>query len=55
MTMTDNDKEISELQKSYGILEQRVRFLERTVYWFIGFVALNLIGSFFLWVTTVRN
>jgi len=55
MTMTDNDKDIADLEKSYGILEQRVRFLERTVYWFIAFVALNLIGSFMLWISTFKK
>lgn len=44
--MTKNDKEIA-------VLEQRVKFLERIVYWFIGFVALNLLGSFFLWLSTI--
>ena len=53
--MTENDKEIAELHTKYGVLEQRVKFLEKTVYWFIAFVALNLIGSFLLWVTTFKN
>jgi len=53
--MTKEDKDINQLQKDYGILEQRVRFLERTVYWFIGFVALNLLGSFFLWLGTLKK
>ena len=55
MTMTEEDKNISQLQKDYGILEQRVKFLEKIVYWFIGFVALNLIGSFILWISTLKN
>lgn len=53
--MTPEDKEISQLQKDYGILEQRVKFLEKIVYWFIGFVALNLIGSFILWVSSMKK
>lgn len=55
MTMTDNDKDIGELKTNAGILEQRVKFLERTVYWFIAFVALNLIGSFMLWISTFKD
>lgn len=53
--MTPEDKEIAQLQKDYGILEQRVKFLEKIVYWFIGFVALNLIGSFILWVSSMKK
>lgn len=54
MTMTPEDKEINELKISVSILDQRVKSLERTVYWFVGFVALNLIGSFFLWLSTLK-
>lgn len=53
MTMTDNDKEIAELKVIVGVQDQRIKFLERTVYWFIGFVALNLLGLFFLWLSTI--
>lgn len=55
MTMTEDDRSITQLQKDYGILEQRVKFLEKIVYWFIAFVALNLIGSFILWVSSFKN
>lgn len=53
--MNEQDKKISDLEKDYGVLEQRVKFLERIVYWFIGFVALNLIGSFLLWVQSIKK
>lgn len=55
MTMTENDKEIADLHTKYGILEQRVKFLEKIVYTFIGFVVLNLLGSFMLWLSTFKK
>lgn len=53
--MTEEDKIISHLQIDVARLQQRINFLEKTVYWFIGFVALNLIGSFLLWASSLKN
>lgn len=53
--MTDDEKDIIELKKDNVELRLRVTFLEKIVYWFIGFVALNLIGSFLMWVTSLKK
>lgn len=51
--MTDQDKSITSLQKDYGMLEQRVKFLEKIVYGVIGMVVLQLVGLFILWAKQV--
>lgn len=53
--MTQEEKAIMDIEKENALLKHRVWLLEKVVYWFIGFVALNLLASFFLWLQSIKK